>query len=96
LEKILPKASLQQFGRVVLPPGGGRGAPETGRRRPRAKLKALVRSGKLRYVLIVGGPIQVPGRNRAAQSISDWVTEHGKPVPGVGDGNLYDLTGAAG
>lgn len=60
------------------------------------QLKALVHSGKLRYVLIMGGGLGGPGgRNSNAQSMSNWVTQHGEQVTEVGNGSLYDLAGAA-
>jgi 4-amino-4-deoxy-L-arabinose transferase-like glycosyltransferase len=72
------------------------------------QFQALVRAGKLRYVLIggrggvvvvrgpggPGGPGGPSGDNSNAQRISSWVTAHGLQVSEVGNGNLYDLAGA--
>jgi 4-amino-4-deoxy-L-arabinose transferase-like glycosyltransferase len=64
------------------------------------RLKQYVASGQLRYVLVgnLGGPIaDGPGTGTADTSadVFTWITEHGTVVEAVGNGSLYDLSGAA-
>jgi len=56
-----------------------------------SQLQAYVASGQLRYVLIGGGR---GGPNGASSEISSWVTANGTAVESVGNGTLYDLSGA--
>ena len=57
-----------------------------------SQLQAYVASGQLRFVLIGGGR---GGPNSAGSEISSWVTANGTAVESVGNGTLYDLSGAA-
>ncbi|POM22604.1 hypothetical protein BTM25_55540 [Actinomadura rubteroloni] len=50
------------------------------------KLQALVRSGRLRYVLVGGGF----GPDRGADGVSAWVREHGTRVPASAYGGTSD------
>jgi 4-amino-4-deoxy-L-arabinose transferase-like glycosyltransferase len=64
------------------------------------QLKQLVANGQLRYVLVgnLGGPIAGGPDGGTADTSSDvftWITEHGTVVEAVGDGSLYDVSGAA-
>ncbi len=56
-----------------------------------SQLQAYVASGQLRYVLIGGGR---GGPNGTSSEISSWVTANGTAVESVGNGTLYDLSGA--
>jgi 4-amino-4-deoxy-L-arabinose transferase-like glycosyltransferase len=69
-----------------------------------AQFKALVAQGDVRYVLVSGNGGGGPGGGAGAasgQSISGWVTTHGKEVQlddnsaGLGGGTLYDVSNAA-
>ena len=56
-----------------------------------AQLQSYAASGQLRYILIGdsrGGP------GGASSEISSWVTANGTVVAAVGNGALYDLSGA--
>jgi hypothetical protein len=57
------------------------------------QLQAYVSSGQLRYVLIGGGGRGGP--NGGGSEISSWVAANGTVVQSVGNGTLYDLSGAA-
>jgi 4-amino-4-deoxy-L-arabinose transferase-like glycosyltransferase len=54
-----------------------------------AQLQAYAASGQLRYILIGRG-----GPGGASSEISSWVTANGTVVTAVGNGTLYDLSGA--
>jgi 4-amino-4-deoxy-L-arabinose transferase-like glycosyltransferase len=54
-----------------------------------AQLQAYAASGQLRYILIGRG-----GPGGASSEISSWVTANGTVVAAVGNGTLYDLSGA--
>jgi hypothetical protein len=58
-----------------------------------AQLQSYVSSGQLRYVLIGGGGRGGP--NGGSSGISSWVAANGTVVQSVGNGTLYDLSGAA-
>src|SRR6478736_4086212 len=69
-----------------------------------AQFEALVAQGQVRYVLVSGNGGGGPGGGAGAasgQSISSWVTTHGKEVQlddnsaGLGGGTLYDVSNAA-
>ena len=69
-----------------------------------AQFEALVAQGDVRYVLVSGNGGGGPGGGAGAasgQSISSWVTTHGKEVQlddnsaGLGGGTLYDVSNAA-
>jgi hypothetical protein len=57
-----------------------------------AQLQEYAASGRLRYVLIGGDR---GGPTGAGSEISSWVTASGTAVESVGNGTLYDLSGAA-
>jgi hypothetical protein len=57
-----------------------------------AQLQAYVTSGQLRYVIV--GSSGRGGPNGANSEISSWVTTNGTVVDSVGNGTLYDLSGA--
>jgi hypothetical protein len=57
-----------------------------------AQLQAYVASGQLRYVIV--GSSGRGGPNGANSEISSWVTTNGTVVDSVGNGTLYDLSGA--
>jgi 4-amino-4-deoxy-L-arabinose transferase-like glycosyltransferase len=69
------------------------------------QLKALVRSGQLRYVLLGGGPGGAPGGAppalaqsggmRGSQAITQWVQGTCTPVTVAGTSNLYDCAPAS-
>ncbi len=64
-----------------------------------AQFEALVAKGEVRYVLVAGNAGGGPGGAASGQSISSWVTTHGKEVQlanstNAGGGTLYDV-GAA-
>jgi 4-amino-4-deoxy-L-arabinose transferase-like glycosyltransferase len=56
-----------------------------------AQLQAYAASGQLRYILIGDGR---GGPGGASSEISSWVTTNGTVVAAVGNGTLYDLSGA--
>ena len=56
-----------------------------------AQLQAYAASGQLRYILIGDGR---GGPGGASSEISSWVTANGTVVAAVGNGTLYDLSGA--
>jgi 4-amino-4-deoxy-L-arabinose transferase-like glycosyltransferase len=56
-----------------------------------AQLQAYAASGQLRYILIGDGR---GGPGGASSEISNWVTANGAVVAAVGNGTLYDLSGA--
>jgi hypothetical protein len=56
-----------------------------------AQLQAYAASGQLRYILIGDGR---GGPGGASSNISSWVTANGTVVGAVGNGTLYDLSGA--
>jgi 4-amino-4-deoxy-L-arabinose transferase-like glycosyltransferase len=58
-----------------------------------AQLQAYVASGQLRYILLGSGGRG--GLNSASSDVSSWVTANGSVVESVGNGILYDLSGAA-
>jgi 4-amino-4-deoxy-L-arabinose transferase-like glycosyltransferase len=57
-----------------------------------AQLQAYVASGQLRYILLGSGGRG--GLNSASSDVSSWVTANGSVVESVGNGILYDLSGA--
>ena len=57
-----------------------------------AQLQAYVASGRLRYILLGSGGRG--GLNSASSDVSSWVTANGSVVESVGNGILYDLSGA--
>jgi 4-amino-4-deoxy-L-arabinose transferase-like glycosyltransferase len=57
-----------------------------------AQLQAYVASGQLRYILVGSGGRGGP--NGASSDITSWVTTNGTVVESVGNGTLYDLSGA--
>ena len=81
---------------------GGDPAPTTD------ELASLVDSGRLRFVLLGGGPVGGPGGGpnggfRAGpgagpaggtSGISEWVTANCTPVEDAGNGSLYDCAPA--
>ncbi|HLQ48638.1 MAG TPA: glycosyltransferase family 39 protein, partial [Candidatus Dormibacteraeota bacterium] len=56
-----------------------------------AQLQAYAASGQLRYILIGDGRGRPGG---ASSEISSWVTANGTVVTAVGNGTLYELSGA--
>ena len=58
-----------------------------------AQLQAYVTSGQLRYVIVGSGGRGGP--NGANSEITSWITTNGTVVDSVGNGTLYDLSGAA-
>jgi 4-amino-4-deoxy-L-arabinose transferase-like glycosyltransferase len=57
-----------------------------------AQLQAYVASAQLRYILV--GSSGRGGPNGASSDITSWVTTNGTVVESVGNGTLYDLSGA--
>ena len=57
-----------------------------------AQLQAYVTSGQLRYVIVGSGGRGGP--NGANSEITSWITTNGTVVDSVGNGTLYDLSGA--
>jgi 4-amino-4-deoxy-L-arabinose transferase-like glycosyltransferase len=56
------------------------------------QLQAYVASAQLRYILV--GSSGRGGPNGASSDITSWVTTNGTVVESVGNGTLYDLSGA--
>jgi 4-amino-4-deoxy-L-arabinose transferase-like glycosyltransferase len=60
-----------------------------------SQLAAMVRSGRLKYVLLGGGAFGGgPGGGGTQSAIEQWVQAHGKAVSGVGTagGTLYEVS----
>ena len=79
LSSVLPVMAMGGF-------SGGDPAPTL------AQLQEYVSSGQLRFVLIGGGGRGGP--NGGGSEISSWVAANGTVVQTVGNGALYDLSGA--
>ena len=78
-------------GRPVLAMGGFSGTDQA---MTVDRLQALVASGKLRYVLLGGGP---GGPGGGSQAVSAWIQQHGTAVNygGSSSATLYDLAAVA-
>ncbi|MCD0450746.1 glycosyltransferase family 39 protein [Actinocorallia sp. API 0066] len=81
---------ILKTGEPVISMGGFTGSDEA---MSVARLKELVASGRLKYLVVGGRGFGGPGGGvGGTDEVTAWVREHGTVVEGVGDGSLYALT----
>ncbi|MER6159724.1 glycosyltransferase family 39 protein [Streptomyces sp. NPDC001868] len=79
---------ILESGQPVISMGGWSGSDEA---MTLAKLKELVKAGKLHYIVVSDSDSGRGGGNSASSEIAEWVKENGSAVSDYGDSGLYRL-----